>query len=162
MDRCQVRFCTSRSGVDCIQLQHLLNHSAFWAQDREIHDLRTAIEHSSAVISGWLGEQMIGFARATSDGVFRATIWDVVVHPTYQRCGLGKRIIARMLRHPKINRVERVYLMTTHQQDFYESLGFRANASTTMVKFNRAGDASTAATELRRERVYLRENPAAA
>ena len=29
-------------------------------------------------------DQLIGLARATSDHVFNATIWDVLVDPTYQ------------------------------------------------------------------------------
>jgi len=32
--------------------------------------------------------------------------------------------------------VERVYLMTTYQQGFYEKIGFQTNNSTTMVLSN--------------------------
>ena len=31
-------------------------------------------------------DQLIGLARATSDHVFNATIWDVLVDPAYQVC----------------------------------------------------------------------------
>lgn len=31
-------------------------------------------------------KQLIGMARATSDHAFNATIWDVVVDPSYQVC----------------------------------------------------------------------------
>lgn len=79
---------------------------------------------------------LIGFARATSDGIYRATIWDVVVHPDYQGCGLGRKLVQTVLSHPQMNQVERVYLMTTHQQSFYEKIGFEPNASKTMVLHN--------------------------
>jgi N-acetylglutamate synthase-like GNAT family acetyltransferase len=79
---------------------------------------------------------MIGFARATSDGIYRATIWDVVIHPDYQGGGLGRKLVQTVLSHPLMCRVERVYLMTTHQQKFYERIGFEYNASTTMVLYN--------------------------
>ena len=39
--------------------------------------------------------QMIGFARATSDGVLSATIWDVSVNPAWQRIGLGRAMMER-------------------------------------------------------------------
>jgi ribosomal protein S18 acetylase RimI-like enzyme len=42
--------------------------------------------------------QLIGFARATSDGVFSATIWDVAVSPVWQRSGLGRAIMERLTR----------------------------------------------------------------
>lgn len=40
--------------------------------------------------------QLLGFARATSDGVFSATIWDVAVSPSWQRVGLGRAMMERL------------------------------------------------------------------
>lgn len=117
-----------------IQLKALLDSSAFWAKDRRLEDLETAIAFSSPVISVWDQEILVGFARATSDGVYRAAIWDVVIHPDYRGRGLGQQLIETLLNHPRMCRVERVYLTTTYQQAFYEKMGFETNASTTMVR----------------------------
>jgi N-acetylglutamate synthase-like GNAT family acetyltransferase len=68
--------------------------------------------------------------------VYRATIWDVVVHPDYQGAGLGRKLVQTVIMHPQVCRVERVYLMTTHQQEFYKKIGFEMNSTTTMVLFN--------------------------
>lgn len=38
-----------------------------------------------------------GLARATSDHAFNATIWDVLVDPTYQGQGLGKALVEQMV-----------------------------------------------------------------
>lgn len=122
--------------LDYEQLQALFQVAAFWARDRQIDDLKTAVVHSCPVASVWDGDRLIGFARATSDGVYRATIWDVVVHPDYQGAGLGRKLVETVLMHPHVNRVERVYLMTTKQQAFYERIGFQENPTTTMVLFN--------------------------
>ena len=128
-----VRLADRREDVDLVQLQALYELAAFWARDRTVEDLAIALSHSHPVISAWDGDRLVGFARATSDGVYRATIWDVVVHPAYQGTGIGRKLVERILRDPAIVRVERVYLMTTHQRSFYEKLGFTVNASTTMV-----------------------------
>lgn len=136
MDYRHVRLYCGRSRVDLPQLQALLNATAFWARDRSLDDLRIAIVNSSPVFSAWTGERMIGFARATSDRVFRATIWDVVVHPGFQGLGLGGRLISRIFSHPYVRCVERVYLMTSHKQHFYQQLGFETNPTTTMVAWN--------------------------
>ncbi len=40
--------------------------------------------------------QIIGFARATSDGVLSATVWDVAVNPAWQRSGLGRALMERL------------------------------------------------------------------
>jgi N-acetylglutamate synthase-like GNAT family acetyltransferase len=49
---------------------------------------------------------------------------------------LGRKLVQTVLAHPKLARVERVYLTTTNQQEFYERIGFVANTSTTMVLYN--------------------------
>ncbi|MCS6814035.1 MAG: GNAT family N-acetyltransferase [Cyanobacteria bacterium] len=119
------------------QLQALFQVAAFWAQNRRSEDLIVAITNSKPVVTVWEGDRLIGFARATSDGVYRATIWDVVIHPNYQGAGLGRKLVETILMHPHMNRVERTYLMTTHQQQFYERIGFQVNSTTTMVLYNR-------------------------
>lgn len=124
------------SQTDLEHLRSLLQVTAFWAQERRIEDLAVAIAHSYPVVTVWDREQLIGFARAISDGIYRATVWDVVIHPDYQGAGLGRKLVQTLLSHPHMSRVERVYLMTTHQQSFYERIGFKPNTSTTMVLLN--------------------------
>lgn len=134
----QIQFRDRQSEVDLYQLQELLNISAFWARGRSIEDLRLAVTNSDPVISVWDEERLIGFARATSDGIYRATIWDVVIHPDYRGNGLGSKLVETVLAHPKMRCVERVYLMTSHQQKFYEKIGFQVNSSSTMVLHNQS------------------------
>jgi N-acetylglutamate synthase-like GNAT family acetyltransferase len=127
-----IRFCDRHADLDLYKLQALLNKSAFWAVDRRIEDLKIAVDRSEPVISAWDEEKLIGFARATSDGIYRATIFDVVVDPDYRKLGLGRKLVEIILVHPCMVRVEKIYLMTTNQQSFYERLGFVTNSSTTM------------------------------
>jgi N-acetylglutamate synthase-like GNAT family acetyltransferase len=132
----QFKYADQFSEPDLAQLIRLFQAAAFWAQDRSAADMATAIAHSYPIVTAWDGETLIGFARATSDGVFRATIWDVVIDPTYQGGGLGRKMVETLVSHPHMSRVERVYLMTTRQQGFYQRIGFEENHSTTMVLYN--------------------------
>lgn len=133
----QIRFSDVRSQVDLKQLLELFKLAAFWAQNRTLEDLAIAVANSDPVISVWDNDRLIGFSRATSDCVYRATIWDVVIHPEYRGLGLGRKMIETLVAHPRVNRVERVYLLTTYQQGFYTRLGFQfPNPSTTMVLYN--------------------------
>lgn len=115
------------------KLQRLFQVGAFWAGERRLEDWEIAIANSYPIISAWDRQELIGFARATSDGIYRAMIWDVVIHPDYRGQGLGRQLVQTLLAHPRMNRVERIYLTTTHQQSFYEHIGFVSNSSTTMV-----------------------------
>lgn len=136
MDCSHIQFCDRKSVVDLTQLQALFKLGAFWATERKIEDLNIAIENSEPVISVWDSQKLIGFARATSDGIYRATIWDVVIDPEYRGAGLGRKLVETVLSHPRVNRVEKVYLTTTHRQSFYERIGFEVNSSSTMVLYN--------------------------
>ncbi len=118
------------------QLCELFVAAAFWAKDRRPEEMAQAIAHSNPVVTAWDNNRLIGFSRATSDGRFRATIWDVVLHPNYQGSGLGRRLVETLIAHPHMNQVERTYLMTTHKQSFYERIGFEQNSTTTMVLYN--------------------------
>ena len=66
------------------KLQRLLNQHAFWAQGRSLGQLRQMLAGSAAVVSIWRGKRLVGFGRASSDGVFRAVLWDVVIPPDLQ------------------------------------------------------------------------------
>jgi ribosomal protein S18 acetylase RimI-like enzyme len=140
MDCSQIQFCANKEKVDLIQVREVLNIGTFWARDRQIEDLEIAIANSDPVITVWDGSRIIGFARATSDVIYRAGIWDVVIHPEYRGSGLGRKLVETVLAHPRVNRVEKVYLTTTHQQSFYERIGFvpMPSQSTTMILDNKA------------------------
>lgn len=129
------------TGDFVLQLQYLLNIGTFWAKGRSIHDLSIALRYSSPIVAVWNGTQLIGHARAISDGIYRATLWDVVIHPDYQGRGLGRKLVQTVLAHPQLVKVERIYLTTTHQQEFYQRIGFAVNSSQTMVLVNRSTEA---------------------
>ncbi len=135
MDHRHIRFSDRHEEVDLEQLQKLLKIGAFWAKERTVKELAIAIANSKPVITVWDEQKLIGHARATSDGIYRATIWDVVIDPDYRGAGLGRKLVETLIAHPHVCNVERVYLMTTHQQKFYEHIGFEQNASTTLVLF---------------------------
>jgi ribosomal protein S18 acetylase RimI-like enzyme len=136
MNCSHIEFCTDKGKIDLEQLLALYQKTAFWAQSRCLQDLEIAIAHSNPVVSVWDNQKLIGSARATSDGVYRATIWDVVIDSEYQGNGLGRKLVETIISHPLLNRVERIYLTTTHQQNFYKRIGFVENQTTTMVLHN--------------------------
>ena len=106
------------------QLQRLLDAHSFWASGRSQRELSRMLAGSQAVVSAWRGSRLVGFGRASSDGVFRAVLWDVVVAVEHQGQGLGRRIVEALLQAPALQGVERVYLMTTNSAGFYRQLGF--------------------------------------
>jgi ribosomal protein S18 acetylase RimI-like enzyme len=122
------------------QLQHLFNQNCFWAQSRSLMSIQQMLMHSDVVVSAWRGRQLVGFGRATSDGIFRGVLWDVVVASTEEGRGLGRSIVTALLQSKSLIHCERVYLMTSHSKGFYERLGFQeATSQHLLVRIESSG-----------------------
>lgn len=119
-----------------VKLKKLFDEHAFWARDRSYNQLKALLAGSTVVISLWSDNRIIGFGRATSDGVFRAVLWDIVVADDLQGIGLGSQVLKALLSAKEINRVEKIYLMTTKSSDFYLQLGFQECTNQNLLLIN--------------------------
>src|SRR5206468_3628669 len=81
--------------VDWQELENLFTLTELGG--RKGDKLRRAFLNSNAVCYAYDGDRLVGVARAITDGEYHALIYDVAVHPGYQRQGLGKRIMRNLL-----------------------------------------------------------------
>ena len=107
------------------KLKELLDEETFWANERDYRSLRTMLFNSTEIISIWQEDCLIGFGRATSDKIYRAVLWDIVVKSEFKGVGIGKLIVENLINQKSIKNVERVYLMTTKKRSFYTKFGFK-------------------------------------
>ena len=107
------------------KLQKLLNKNAFWAKNRTIHDLKQCLANSDVIISLWVGNEIVGFGRALTDGIYRGVLWDIVIDQNHQGKGFGKLIIKNLLSSRKIKNTKKLYLMTTNKKIFYSQFDFK-------------------------------------
>ncbi|XP_051131364.1 histone acetyltransferase TAP1 isoform X2 [Andrographis paniculata] len=125
---------SSGGNVDVYDLQALCDKVG-WPR-RPLSKLAAALRNSYLVatlhsISKSAGEEgngqkkLIGMARATSDHAFNATIWDVLVDPSYQGQGLGKALIEKLIRALLQRDIGNISLFADSQVvEFYRNLGF--------------------------------------
>jgi N-acetylglutamate synthase-like GNAT family acetyltransferase len=92
------------------------------------------------VVSAWQGRRLVGFGRATSDGVLRAVLWDVIVAEDCRGQGLGRQIVQKLLAAAAVRSVERTYLMTTSSEGFYLQLGFQSAESQRLLRLERPSE----------------------
>ena len=118
------------------RLQILFNQNTLWAKDRNIGHIKKMLANSNVIITLWKKNNLVGFGRATTDQVYRAVLWDIVVSKDLQRVGLGKIIVEELLKDKKINSAEKIYLMTTDSKDFYRQLGFKVIINQSLMMLN--------------------------
>ena len=116
-----------------IKLQKLMENNTFWAKSRSIKDLKKCLANSNVIVSLWVGEEIVGFGRALTDGIYRGVLWDIVIDKNYQGKGFGKLIVKSLLSFKKIKNTEKLYLMTTNKKLFYSQLDFKEVTSQNLL-----------------------------
>ncbi len=106
------------------KLKRLLDSNAFWANSRTMNDLKKCLANSDVIISLWVGNEIVGFGRALSDGVYRGVLWDIVIDQRHQGKGFGTLIVRNLLSSKKIKNTKKIYLMTTNKKLFYSQFDF--------------------------------------
>lgn len=109
--------------VDPLTLQRLYEFAP-WARGRSVEGIVSMLANTDHVFSAWDGDRLVGFARVLTDGIYRATVWDVIVDPDYQNRGVGEKLVQEMLSHPSLADVEKFWLNTRDKFSFYEKFGF--------------------------------------
>ena len=107
------------------KLQKLLDRNAFWAKSRTIHDLKKCLANSDVITSVWVGNEIVGFGRALTDGIYRGVLWDIVIDNNHQGKGFGKLIVKNLLSSKKIQNTKKLYLMTTNKKLFYSQFDLK-------------------------------------
>ena len=92
-------------------------------------DLHRAISASWNLVAVYDEQDLIGFGRLISDGIYQTFITDVIVRPDYQNMGIGKAIVDLLLEKCRAEGIQWVQLSAAKgKQGFYEKFGFTARA----------------------------------
>jgi GNAT superfamily N-acetyltransferase len=98
--------------------------STYWAATRTreviIESLSSSLCFGAYVVET---KQQVGFARVVTDGATFSWLCDVFVDSEHRSRGLGKRLVAEIIEHPKV-KVGSVFLGTKDAHGLYEKFGF--------------------------------------
>ena len=115
------------------KLKKLLDRNAFWAKSRNVYDLKKSLANSDVIISVWVGNEIVGFGRALTDGIYRGVLWDIVIDQNHQGKGFGSLIVKNLLSSKKIKNTKKLYLMTTNKKLFYSQFDFKEVTSQNLL-----------------------------
>ena len=107
------------------KLQKLLDRNTFWAKNRTIKDLKKCLANSDVIVSLWVENDIVGFGRALTDGIYRGVLWDIVIDRNHQGKGFGTLIVKNLLSSKEIKNTKKIYLMTTNKKLFYSQMDFK-------------------------------------
>jgi GNAT superfamily N-acetyltransferase len=112
-----------------------LSTEAYWGRWRTREDVEAQLDSAWRLVGAYRAgtDELVGFARAASDGVAFAYLADVYVVRAHQRRGLAKRLLQAMIDDGP-GRDFRWTLFTADAHGLYEQFGFAAPDATAMVR----------------------------
>ena len=110
------------SNVNLDEMKEIYSSVGWTKHTKEI--IRQVFEASNVIALVTVNGRIIGFGRAMTDGVFNAAIYDVIVHPEFQKQGIARQIMEYLLN--KLSNISCVHLISTSgNEDFYKKLGLK-------------------------------------
>lgn len=106
-------------------LTKLYNSVGWSAYTDEPDKMDKLLEGSAFYISAWKENELVGLIRSVSDHASIAYIQDILVHPDFQRKGIGRQLMISLLK--EFQSIRQVVLLTDDTEKtkaFYQSLGF--------------------------------------
>ncbi|MDI9521231.1 MAG: GNAT family N-acetyltransferase [Bacillota bacterium] len=87
--------------------------------------LKAAFTSSLMVLGARVNGKLAGLIRAVGDGASILYIQDILVHPDYQRQGIGRKLLLEMIdRYPRVYQTVLMTDDTPKTAAFYRSCGF--------------------------------------
>mgnify|MGYP000858922224 CR=1 FL=1 len=104
---------------------HAFYEDVWWAKGRTREGIEAMLR--GCLPFAFVGEddRLVAFARVVGDGVYKATIFDVIVAPDQRGTGLGQYVMDAVMAHPAVAAVRHVELQCKPElDDFYRRWGF--------------------------------------
>ncbi len=100
----------------------LLFQQAGWHDKTDMARIKLMVQNSDIIVTAWGNDEMIGFARGTTDYTFNGQINNVVVDKEYRGQGIGKKLIRKILE--STDKVTYILRADPDNINFYKRLGF--------------------------------------
>ena len=90
-----------------------------------------ALKNSIYTLTATIDDKVVGMARMEGEGAVICYIQDLVVHPSYQKLGVGQMLMEKLVGHAEEIKIQGTELMlclmcAKGREGFYEKFGFIA------------------------------------
>ena len=88
-------------------------------------DLDKSLESNWYSMSVYLSDELIGYGRIISDGIYHALVADLIILPEYQVKGIGSELLKILLKKCTDHKIRDIQLFSAKNKfKFYEKYGF--------------------------------------
>ena len=112
----------SIKNIDKRQLRDLFL-SAHFDSGNYPDKLQLALKGSHHVITAWDGKKLVGLMNSLADGVMNVFFLYLIIHPDYQKKGVGQKLVEVMLSKYK-GYVRKMIMVYDDALEFFQKCGF--------------------------------------
>lgn len=110
--------------LDITVIHEFLSQS-YWAKSIPLSTMQKAIDNSLTFgVYIRNNNQQVGFARVITDEATFAYLADVFILEDHRKQGLSKSLVSYILKHPKLQGLRRMVLVTADAHELYKQHGF--------------------------------------
>lgn len=105
-----------------------LCESVGWSDFINFEVVETSLKNSIYCVTVKEDDQIVGMGRIVGDGAIYFYIQDIVVHPTYQKNGIGKEIMNKLVDYLHTNAPDKAFIglfASQGNESFYEKFDFK-------------------------------------
>jgi len=125
-------FYDSKHAVSPEELANLYRFTR-WGKSRSIEDISRMLEGTSMCFSVRHENHLVAFCRMLTDFVYRASLWDIMVHPDHQGKKVGTSLLDYALGHPSIKNIPLIITYTSELGPFLAPHGFEPREGAMML-----------------------------
>jgi GNAT superfamily N-acetyltransferase len=114
---------TDTGRLDVAAIHDFLSNKSYWAQGVPLAILQKALAHSLC-FGLYAGTEQIGLARVITDCATYCYLCDVYVLESRRGRGLGRWLLECVTRHPDLQGLRRMSLVTADAHALYAQFGF--------------------------------------
>ena len=100
-----------------------------WSSSEKPYELYNGLMNSHSLITAWNGDELIGLGNAISDGYLVVYYPHLLIHPNYQKKGIGRMIMDKMQEKYK-NFHMQMLTADGNSIEFYRKVGFEKAGNT--------------------------------
>ncbi|MDD3390788.1 MAG: GNAT family N-acetyltransferase [Synergistaceae bacterium] len=104
-----------------------------WGKSRSIEDIARMLDGTSMCFSVRHENHLVAFCRMLTDFVYRASLWDIMVHPDHQGKKVGTSLLDYALGHPSIKNIPLIITYTSELGPFLAPHGFTPREGAMML-----------------------------
>jgi ribosomal protein S18 acetylase RimI-like enzyme len=131
----EVRYLESKD-IRAEDLASVFKRSGINRPYEDIDRMQRMIKNCNLLITAWIGEKMVGVARALTDYAYCCYLSDLAVDAEYQKLGIGKKLVD-IVREKIGDECSLILIAAPSAVDYYPKIGFEKSDKSYVIRRKR-------------------------